>query len=207
MLGQLRREGLGPFVLWGRSMGATSALLYSLRYRPQDVLLQVVDSPFYSFQMIAAEIANKNVKAPEFVISLALQLASKNCAKFHYNPFEIDLQDVGECQLPALFVYCEEDSVINCQNTHLICAKYRAVFEKLVIPENHNTVRTQTTLDKIFAFIEKYAKKPKQRLSQQINDLYFDTPTHPLPASTPPKRHSRGKSIEKGGLRKGIERV
>jgi hypothetical protein len=87
-------------------MGATSALLYSLHFRPQDVLLQVVDSPFYSFQMIAFEIASKNVKAPEFVISLALDLARKNCAKFKYNPFEIELKDVGECEVPALFVYC-----------------------------------------------------------------------------------------------------
>lgn len=45
-------------------MGATSALLYCLRYRPEDVILQIVDSPFYSFEMIAFEIANKNVKAP-----------------------------------------------------------------------------------------------------------------------------------------------
>lgn len=106
MLGHLRQTGYKRFVLWGRSMGATSALLYSLRYSPQDILLQVVDSPFYSFEMIAFEIASKNVKAPEFVISFALQLAKKNCAKFQYNPFDIDLKDVGECQVPALFLYC-----------------------------------------------------------------------------------------------------
>lgn len=59
--------------------------------------------------------------------------------------------------------------MINCQNTHLICSKYRAVFEKLVIMENHNTIRTQGTLNKIFAIIEKYSKKPKQRVAQDIN--------------------------------------
>jgi alpha-beta hydrolase superfamily lysophospholipase len=52
------------FILWGRSMGATSALLYCVEYNPQDVILQIVDSPFYSFAMIAFEIASKNVKAP-----------------------------------------------------------------------------------------------------------------------------------------------
>jgi pimeloyl-ACP methyl ester carboxylesterase len=54
MIGHLRQAGFRRFILWGRSMGATSALLYSLRYRPQDVLLQVIDSPFYSFEMIAS---------------------------------------------------------------------------------------------------------------------------------------------------------
>jgi hypothetical protein len=114
-------------------MGATSALLYCIKYKPTDVLLQVVDSPFYSFEMIAFEIANKNVKAPEFVISFALQMAKKNCSKFQHNPFSIELKDVGECQAPALFLYHQEDSVINCQNTHIICSKYRGTFEKLAI--------------------------------------------------------------------------
>lgn len=114
-------------------MGATSALLYCIKYKPTDVLLQVVDSPFYSFEMIAFEIASKNVKAPEFVISFALQMAKKNCSKFQYNPFSIELKDVGESQVPALFLYHQEDSVINCQNTHIICSKYKGTFEKLAI--------------------------------------------------------------------------
>lgn len=78
-LNYLRSIGFNKFVLWGRSMGATSALLYSLKYRPQDILLQVLDSPFYSFEMIAFEIASKNVKAPDFLISFALEMSKKNC--------------------------------------------------------------------------------------------------------------------------------
>jgi hypothetical protein len=35
--------------------------------------------------------------------------------------------------VPALFVYCEADNVINYQNTQKICERYRATFEKLVI--------------------------------------------------------------------------
>jgi len=53
MMVRLRKLGFSRFVLWGRSMGATSALLYSLTYRPDDVVLQVIDSPFFSFEMIA----------------------------------------------------------------------------------------------------------------------------------------------------------
>ncbi len=88
-------------------MGATSSLLYCIKYKPTDVILQIIDSPFYSFEMIAFEIANKNVKAPEFVISFALQMAKKNCTKFEYNPFDIRLDNVGLCNIPALFVYSE----------------------------------------------------------------------------------------------------
>ena len=109
-------------------MGATAALLYSLTHQPADVVLQVVDSPFYSFEMIASEIASKSVRAPEFMISFGLEMAKKNCSKFEFNPFEISLEAVGGCRVPSLFVYCEEDSVIDCCNTHLICQKYRAPY-------------------------------------------------------------------------------
>jgi hypothetical protein len=34
-------------------MGATASLLYCIKYRPDDVILQIADSPFYSFEMIA----------------------------------------------------------------------------------------------------------------------------------------------------------
>jgi len=63
------------------------------------------------------------------------------------------LKDVGECTVPALFIYSQEDNVINCQNTHMICGKYKAVYEKLVIEENHNTIRTPATIEKIYSFI------------------------------------------------------
>jgi hypothetical protein len=141
------------FILWGRSMGATSALLYCLKYKPADVVMQIVDSPFYSFETIAFDIANRNVKAPEFVLSFALQMAKKNCSKFQHNPFSIELKDIGECPVTALFLYCEDDNVINSQNTRLICSKYKGVFEKLAIEENHNTVRSQGTVQKVFSFI------------------------------------------------------
>jgi hypothetical protein len=141
-------------------------------------------------------------------------MAKKNCNKFQYNPFEIDLKDIGDCQVPALFLYCEEDSVINCQNTHLICAKYKAVFEKLVIEENHNTVRSQATLEKIFDFIEKYAKKPKARTCKNNGSLHLDPQPSSRRYDTPSKlKSSKGeKSLDdsaeqRSALRKGIERV
>jgi pimeloyl-ACP methyl ester carboxylesterase len=49
----LKQLSYKKFILWGRSMGATSLLLYSLKYKPQDVILQIIDSPFYSFYTIA----------------------------------------------------------------------------------------------------------------------------------------------------------
>lgn len=57
-------KGFKKFILWGRSMGATSALLYTIKYKPANIILLVLDSAFYSFESIAFDIANKNTKAP-----------------------------------------------------------------------------------------------------------------------------------------------
>lgn len=139
------------------------------------------------------------------MISFALQMAKKNCSKFQFNPFEIELSNVGDCPVPALFVYSEEDSVINPTNTHLITSKYRAVFEKLVIQENHNNIRTPATVEKIYSFIDKYVKRPRTH-----QHPYFEPKKMP---NTPRKGHSRGEnSFDESGernrsIRKGIERV
>ena len=60
----IKPKGFKKFILWGRSMGATSALLYTIKYKPTNIILLVLDSAFYSFESIAFDIANKNTKAP-----------------------------------------------------------------------------------------------------------------------------------------------
>ena len=49
ILNFLKGRGFKRFILWGRSMGATSALLYSIKYKPSNIILLVLDSPFHSF--------------------------------------------------------------------------------------------------------------------------------------------------------------
>jgi hypothetical protein len=45
-------------------MGATSAILFNLKYKTDQVFLQILDSPFYSFEMISKELSNKLVYIP-----------------------------------------------------------------------------------------------------------------------------------------------
>lgn len=77
--------GFKRFILWGRSMGATACLLYSIKYeqsediKNQNVIFQVVDSPFVSFEKISLEMAKKFISMPEFGTSIVLDLMRKNC--------------------------------------------------------------------------------------------------------------------------------
>ena len=47
------RFGKSTVVLWGRSMGATTALLYSMKYnRKNKVIALVLDSPFHNLNKV-----------------------------------------------------------------------------------------------------------------------------------------------------------
>ena len=45
-------------------MGASCSLNYTLDFKPGDIFLQVLDSPFSSFSEVALEIAKKRVNFP-----------------------------------------------------------------------------------------------------------------------------------------------
>jgi pimeloyl-ACP methyl ester carboxylesterase len=49
--------------LWGRSMGAVTAVLYSARY-PKNVRRMVLDSPFCDFRQLVKEIVNSRTGLP-----------------------------------------------------------------------------------------------------------------------------------------------
>ncbi len=104
------RTRYSKFVLWGRSMGAVSALLHSITYNnPSDIIMLVLDSPFSSFEKIARELAMRRVKVPTFIINALLDLIKANFKKQPNNPFEIDLTACEECKISSLFVYSEMD--------------------------------------------------------------------------------------------------
>ena len=57
----------------------------------------------------------------------------------------------------------------------MICSKYAATFEKLIIEENHNTIRSTKTITKIFAMIEKYLKVNKKKsVLESLNNYFLD---------------------------------
>ena len=56
------------YILWGRSMGATAMILsQSKRFHPKTQCI-ILDSPFYSFQRVAIEIAHNNSILPELML-------------------------------------------------------------------------------------------------------------------------------------------
>lgn len=96
----------------------------------------------------------------------------------------------------------------------MICEKYRGTFEKLIIEENHNTHRTQETIQKIYTFMDKYLKKERQKrigdsFGQSVYDLKSPLKLHLTPTTKLGSRVSKNldESSDRLKVRKGIERV
>ena len=64
--------GAGSIGLFGRSMGAATAMIYA--HRDKRVKAICVDSPFADFPKLARELTLKQVKLPGFLITIALSI-------------------------------------------------------------------------------------------------------------------------------------
>ena len=60
------RYGVSKFNLWGRSMGAVTAILYASE-NPKIVRKMVLDSPFCNFKQLLKEIVHARTGLPEFL--------------------------------------------------------------------------------------------------------------------------------------------
>ena len=66
------------FVLWGRSMGATTAILHQLKYGCSRVKALVLDSPFHTLDKLAIMMVGKTIPVlPKFLVRTLFGMVSK----------------------------------------------------------------------------------------------------------------------------------
>lgn len=89
--------------LWGRSMGAVTALLHG--DRDPSIAGMVLDSPFASLKQLVQELANQYTKIPGFLISSAMGLIKGSVeSRAHFSIYDLTpIKHVDKCFIPALF--------------------------------------------------------------------------------------------------------
>ena len=110
--------------LWGRSMGAVTALLYLPGC--DFIKAVVVDSPFLSFKQLVEDMCRKTTKIPSFVLSPAFRLLKstiKEKAQFSLSDLN-PMKAVPHLKVPAMFVVGVEDEVIPIEHTMQLFEAY-----------------------------------------------------------------------------------
>lgn len=107
--------------LWGRSMGAVTALMHA--DRDPSIAGLVLDSAFSSLRDLAEDLCKKHTSLPNFVMSAAIAMIKssvKDRANFDLNDINPLKNHVTKAFIPALFVAAKGDSFIEPKHTELL---------------------------------------------------------------------------------------
>ena len=98
--------------LWGRSMGAVTALLHG--YRDQGIASMVLDSPFSDIKILVYELAKQHTKLPLFLVKGAMKLVRSTIkSKVNFDVKDLaPVKYVSKCYFPALFAVGLHDDFI-----------------------------------------------------------------------------------------------
>lgn len=154
----LRSTGTtSTIALWGRSMGAATALLHG--ERDPSIAGMILDSSFADLHMLAEEMVEKGrqhgLYAPGFVVKLAIRFirsSVQKTAKFDIKAL-CPIEHADRCYIPALFVAAEGDEFVPPHHSQLIYQKYAGDKNVILVDGDHNSARPRFLFDSASIFL------------------------------------------------------
>ena len=141
--------------LWGRSMGAVTALMYGSK--DLSIAGLVLDSPFSSLKILIDELARDRVNLPNFIINQALKLIKeiiKEKANFNLDDIE-PIEYAGKCFIPAYFCHAKNDTFVDIHHCKDLYKIYAGDKDIVYVKGNHNTERPIHFKDSVVVFFYK----------------------------------------------------
>ncbi|KAF7456320.1 PhoPQ-activated pathogenicity-related protein [Cryptosporidium felis] len=142
--------------IWGRSMGAATALMYSGSDKRDGFLKGiVVDSSFCSLRQLCHELVHHYVPLlPNFLVDSALSFLKTTISdKAKVNIDDIaPIKSVGRSGVPALFISGTSDTLVNPNHSKILHDNYGGEKMLMIIPGNHNSERPKFVKASILIF-------------------------------------------------------
>ncbi len=151
--------------IWGRSMGASTGLIYA--HRDKRIKALCLDSPFVNFCRLARELTKQYISLPDFLINGVLKIIGNTIEdKIGIDIFKLNpIEEAENTFQPALFIHAINDKLINVQHAMDIFNIYGGE-KSLKCSEvgGHNSKRPKRLTQEIGNFFEKY-------LNNEINEF------------------------------------
>lgn len=153
------RFGLQKFSLWGRSMGAVTALLYAEKYsNTSDVFISsmILDSPFPELEIMVQDVAGRVLHLPKFIVNLGMTFVSKTIQdKINYDIMELKpILAARKITIPAVFIVGKKDILVRPERVEEMFNVYKGRKKQLVQSENdHGGERETRIYDTCIEFI------------------------------------------------------
>lgn len=193
--------------LWGRSMGAVTALNYASIDKELTVL--IIDSPFSDLNLIAEELTRSKTNFPKIFIPTLLAILKKSIKKkvpIKFNELNLT-KKVANIRIPCFFLYSFHDEIVNPAHTEKLFHLYGSPDKKMVSVRGlHNDPRPVNIMKEAGKFCFDFFLKNDENFKKinsklEIIDLY--------------KRHSTkinsfnlgNNGLNSGELEKNIKKI
>ena len=150
-------KGVGNIGIWGRSMGAVTALLFASMDNRIKAL--VVDSPFCDFRRLAKETCLKQIKVPGFLVEGAISIIGKSV--FNRNGMKINeikaIEEVKNCKVPVIFIHALDDDLVPFNHSEELIKNYAGKDKVLkTVHGGHNGKRPTTLMEFVGNFFNRH---------------------------------------------------
>ncbi|KAF4714681.1 hypothetical protein FOZ63_022553 [Perkinsus olseni] len=138
--------------LWGRSMGAVTALLHGDR---DPSIAGMIDSAFQDMRTLSTDLAQQlGFRIPGLMLSAVLGMLRLSVkSRAHFDIFDLEpIAHVDQTYIPALFTAARGDTFINPHNTDALFGKYAGDKNLVKVDGNHNTTRPKFLMHSIAIF-------------------------------------------------------
>jgi pimeloyl-ACP methyl ester carboxylesterase len=155
---------VSTIALWGRSMGAATALMFG--DRDPSIACMILDSPFADLTQLCEEMVEKareqGVVVPGIVASLAIRLIQSSVKKqAGFNIKNISpISHADKCFIPVLFVAGEHDDFIKKHHSEALHAKYAGDKNLIIVEGDHNSPRPKFLFDSASIFLQSCMQIP-----------------------------------------------
>ena len=157
--------GVGKIGLWGRSMGAATAMMYV--HTDPRISCVVMDSPFADFKALAKQLCLTKINLPNFILDTALSVINRTIKS--KNGLDINkLRPIDAAEYPnppALFVHALEDKMVPIQHSIDLNMKYNGEKSLVSCKGGHNSVRQSYVIKRIMHFLCKHLKNEVIKIS------------------------------------------
>lgn len=149
---------VGAVALWGRSMGAATALLHA--DRDPSIAGIVVDSAFTDLDALVQEVVERGrqegLTLPKLLVKLVMKFVRSSVLKrAHFDIKKLaPIDHAAMSFVPALFVAAEDDSFIAPHHSDQLYERYGGDKNIVKVDGDHNSARPQFLLDSAGIFLQ-----------------------------------------------------
>jgi fermentation-respiration switch protein FrsA (DUF1100 family) len=159
--------------IWGRSMGAVTALLYS--QKDSEIKALALDSPFSNMSKAALEISRQKSNLPSLLLKGVISIIKSQIYKrAAFDLEEIDvMKNLENCKMPSLFIVSKQDTLINPYHSDLIFKHYKGKKKLVYVNGDHNESREKRFISEIIQYLVSHLKQENEKNFFRSNQNQF----------------------------------